>query len=196
MFCPKCGNILSDSDKFCTSCGARVEPVQQGTRVNSACGHPHRTAELPAVTPGEAVRLYFSRYADFSGRSRRSEYWGAQLVIWIISAVWACCSGRGACCCPCGPWQPWCPICPAWFAGSTTPAGAGPGCCGICFPSLARSSFWWPPAPTVSPKPTSGEKAPSITNLTNLKLSLRTSAHAGVAISGMAGSNARPFHHT
>ena len=87
MFCPKCGNILSDSDKFCTSCGAPVESAQQGTRVNSACGHPHRTTELPAVTPGEAVRLYFSRYMDFSGRSRRSEYWGAQLVIWIISAV-------------------------------------------------------------------------------------------------------------
>ena len=87
MFCPKCGNILSDSDKFCTSCGAPVESAQQGTRGNSACGHPHRTTELPAVTPGEAVRLYFSRYADFSGRSRRSEYWGAQLVIWIISAV-------------------------------------------------------------------------------------------------------------
>ena len=33
------------------------------------------------------MRLYFSRYMDFSGRSRRSEYWGAQLVIWIISAV-------------------------------------------------------------------------------------------------------------
>lgn len=35
----------------------------------------------------EATRLYFTHYADFSGRSRRSEYWFAFLSVGIISAV-------------------------------------------------------------------------------------------------------------
>ena len=25
MFCPKCGNLLNDNEKYCRSCGAKVE---------------------------------------------------------------------------------------------------------------------------------------------------------------------------
>ena len=35
----------------------------------------------------EAVKLYFIRYADFKGRSRRSEYWWASLAICILGSV-------------------------------------------------------------------------------------------------------------
>ena len=35
----------------------------------------------------EATKLYFLRYADFSGRSRRSEFWWAYLSITIIGAI-------------------------------------------------------------------------------------------------------------
>ena len=35
----------------------------------------------------EATKLFFTRYVDFNGRSRRSEYWWAYLAIAIISAV-------------------------------------------------------------------------------------------------------------
>ena len=35
----------------------------------------------------EATKLFFVRYTDFNGRSRRSEYWWAYLGIVIISAV-------------------------------------------------------------------------------------------------------------
>ena len=35
----------------------------------------------------EATKLYFLRYADFSGRSRRSEYWWSSLSITIIGAI-------------------------------------------------------------------------------------------------------------
>lgn len=91
MFCTKCGHILADTDKFCTSCGARVQRGQEETltwtKVNAPCDHPHDTAELPPVSLGEAVRLYFSRYKDFSGRSRRSEYWGATVAIWVVTLL-------------------------------------------------------------------------------------------------------------
>ena len=35
----------------------------------------------------EATKLIFTRYVDFNGRSRRSEYWWAYLAVVIISAV-------------------------------------------------------------------------------------------------------------
>ena len=41
----------------------------------------------PSVTFFEALKLFFVRYADFNGRSRRSEYWWAYLAVVIISAV-------------------------------------------------------------------------------------------------------------
>jgi len=31
----------------------------------------------------DAIKLFYVRYADFSGRSSRSEYWWVQLLLWI-----------------------------------------------------------------------------------------------------------------
>jgi uncharacterized membrane protein YhaH (DUF805 family) len=39
------------------------------------------------VTFPEAVRLFFARYADFQGRSRRSEYWWVTLFNIIVAIV-------------------------------------------------------------------------------------------------------------
>ena len=35
----------------------------------------------------EATKLFFIRYADFKGRSRRSEFWWASLAIGIIGSI-------------------------------------------------------------------------------------------------------------
>ena len=35
----------------------------------------------------EATKAFFTRYADFNGRSRRSEYWWSNLSITIIGAI-------------------------------------------------------------------------------------------------------------
>ncbi len=47
--------------------------------------------ETPKHSVGflEAVALFFSRYTDFSGRSRRSEYWWAFLFNTIVATVLA-----------------------------------------------------------------------------------------------------------
>lgn len=37
------------------------------------------------ATFGEAIKLYWSQYANFSGRSSRSEYWWAVLFISLVS---------------------------------------------------------------------------------------------------------------
>ena len=41
----------------------------------------------PSINIIEATKLFFTRYADFSGRSRRSEYWWANLAMAIIGAI-------------------------------------------------------------------------------------------------------------
>jgi uncharacterized membrane protein YhaH (DUF805 family) len=37
------------------------------------------------VTFGESVRLFFTNYANFSGRARRSEYWFSYLFVTLIN---------------------------------------------------------------------------------------------------------------
>ena len=85
MFCSKCGNILPDNAKFCTSCGAKIENT--ATSVNAACDQPHTGDPIASVDPITAVRRFFTHYADFSGRSRRSEYWWVVLFNWLVSAI-------------------------------------------------------------------------------------------------------------
>ena len=88
MICKHCGELLSDSAKFCTACGApqtasqtapkKTEiPVYEGQVVGSA----------KSIGFLEAVKRVFQHYADFKGRSRRSEYWWFTLFNIIVSSV-------------------------------------------------------------------------------------------------------------
>ena len=43
--------------------------------------------EVQPVSFIEATKLFFTRYVDFKGRSRRSEYWWASLATFIVSSV-------------------------------------------------------------------------------------------------------------
>ena len=43
--------------------------------------------EVQPVSFIEATKLFFIRYVDFKGRSRRSEYWWASLAIGIVGAL-------------------------------------------------------------------------------------------------------------
>lgn len=84
MFCNKCGNIMPDGTKYCPSCGAEQRP--HSSAVNDRPQFQHGQP-LPSVSFSQAIRLFFSNYANFSGRSRRSEYWFACLFLWLISVA-------------------------------------------------------------------------------------------------------------
>ena len=71
MNCPNCGAPVNDYSQFCTNCGARMQ----------------QNMPVEPVKFMDAVKLYFTRYADFKGRSRRSEYWWACLAMAIISGI-------------------------------------------------------------------------------------------------------------
>jgi uncharacterized membrane protein YhaH (DUF805 family) len=83
MFCTSCGQKLESRAKFCAKCG------------NSA-SKQNLTSEMTAVTQSDNVdnlSLWgyfikcFKKYATFSGRARRKEYWGFFLFISIFSII-------------------------------------------------------------------------------------------------------------
>ena len=71
MFCPKCGSDVGQS-KFCQECGSSIQaPTTNYDNVEK-------------FTLFSAYKSMFKKYAKFSGRSRRSEYWLAGLTNFII----------------------------------------------------------------------------------------------------------------
>ena len=95
MNCKKCGELLKDHMKFCPVCGEKqdTEAFTDETVLNPVHSHEedciHEGEVVAAKSVGfvEAVKLYFLRYADFRGRSRRSEYWWASLGIYLLGLV-------------------------------------------------------------------------------------------------------------
>ena len=97
MICKNCGELLEDSVKFCTACGARQNVEQQkesATVLNPDHSHGEDCVHEGYVDMGgkrtgflEAFKLFFLRYADFKGRSRRSEFWFGFLSVSILGLI-------------------------------------------------------------------------------------------------------------
>ena len=68
MNCPTCGNDTSADAQFCGECGASLS-ISTPRRIGAV------SSELPMVSFPRAVKLGFSNYFSFSGRSTRAEYW-------------------------------------------------------------------------------------------------------------------------
>lgn len=60
----------------------QYQPYPQQPQYQQPWGEPK-----PQVGFGEAIKLFFSNYANFSGRSRRSEYWYATLFNFLMSLI-------------------------------------------------------------------------------------------------------------
>ena len=61
---------------------------QQAHYANQAPGYGYGYAQpRPGVGFGDAIKLYFSNYANFNGRARRSEYWYAYLFTFLVNFV-------------------------------------------------------------------------------------------------------------
>ena len=85
MFCNQCGTKLEEGMSFCTNCGAQVV-AQENTQDNAS--YTQGAAPSPAsVSFGEAIKLFFANYTNFTGRSTKSEYWWAFLFNFLVSAV-------------------------------------------------------------------------------------------------------------
>lgn len=96
MFCKKCGSNLGDATSgFCPNCGEAVTTAQSAPQV--ATVSYQYVVKPPKVNPVEEFNLFsafgsmFKKYAQFDGRSRRSEFWLAtlcnQVINWIFLAT-------------------------------------------------------------------------------------------------------------
>jgi uncharacterized membrane protein YhaH (DUF805 family) len=82
MFCTQCGKENKENSHYCGACGAGLslgiaEPI---ARESEREGDPGQTKK-------NAMDWYFDvlkKYATFSGRARRKEYWTFTLVYFII----------------------------------------------------------------------------------------------------------------
>ena len=80
MYCKNCGKQLPDGAQFCDGCGARQVDGGYVTYTNGR-------EPKPSVGFIDAIKMFFTKYADFNTRSRRSEYCGlrcvAPLPVWL-----------------------------------------------------------------------------------------------------------------
>lgn len=88
MYCNSCGNQIPDNTPYCPSCGAATQP---NPAPNGYYQQPYQQPYQPQAKPSvgfvDAIKLFFSNYTNFSGRSRRSEYWYASLFNFLVSLV-------------------------------------------------------------------------------------------------------------
>lgn len=92
-FCPNCGaQVTNGNTKFCPNCGASMgggygsDPFYNQTSYND----PFSSSSYGAPENFNLISAYksmFKKYAQFNGRSRRSEYWLASLANCLI--FWA-----------------------------------------------------------------------------------------------------------
>lgn len=94
MFCNQCGTKIEEGMSFCTNCGAQVvtteQSVQEGYVMQETMqdNASYTQGAAPAsVSFGEAIKLFFANYTNFTGRSTKSEYWWAFLFNFLVSMV-------------------------------------------------------------------------------------------------------------
>ena len=79
MYCKNCGKQLPDGASYCDGCGAR--------QVGGYTTYTQPREPKPQVGFIDAVKLFFTHYADFNTRSRRSEFWWAELFLFLANMV-------------------------------------------------------------------------------------------------------------
>jgi uncharacterized membrane protein YhaH (DUF805 family) len=88
--CPDCGRQVSDAATACVGCGRPIysmvaEPPELplGDEGDPAA-RPAGPAPQETMGFGDAISSVFQKYAVFSGRSRRSEYWWFSLLNFVL----------------------------------------------------------------------------------------------------------------
>ncbi len=93
-YCKNCGAALAPNDFYCPKCGAVQNVVGAGSNpfetpsYSGANDYSYDGGDAPEIptNPIAALRIcLMEKYAKFSGRASRSEFWQWQLVMWLIT---------------------------------------------------------------------------------------------------------------
>lgn len=99
QYCGKCGTALPNDAGFCPSCGTSVatdrpspqfasqqfaQPAYAPPAYPQSTYAPAYGGAAAPLSPFAAMVLPLKRYADFSGRSTRMEYWMFTLLWWVV----------------------------------------------------------------------------------------------------------------
>lgn len=90
MFCGNCGRELTENQMFCPSCGSKVGNNERNYNSQQYVNQPvntYATGNVKNYNLFSAYKEMFKNYANFNGRSRRSEYWFVVLANFIIMMV-------------------------------------------------------------------------------------------------------------
>ena len=81
MNCSVCSTQFKPNARFCGVCGASVTIEDLGY------DNDGKSTENPMIGFGQAIKLGFSKYADFGGRATRAEYWWWLLLVVLVGWV-------------------------------------------------------------------------------------------------------------
>ena len=84
--CRNCGEETPDYARYCIKCGAEVDDFSAPRDTMTYIGADDGGSPVHTDFLG-AIRLFFKNYANFSGRSTRSEYWYAYLFLVLVNIV-------------------------------------------------------------------------------------------------------------
>ena len=95
--CLKCGVEVGVGNKFCSNCGAQPDPLavvcvscgqslKSGIKAKSVNTHYAENQDV-VDSFGGAIRACFNKYATFSGRANRSEYWYFYLFTFLLCII-------------------------------------------------------------------------------------------------------------
>ena len=93
VVCLSCGVKAGTGNKFCPYCGAEPDPnavicIKCGAALNRNVKSDYTTSTSGGVNDlGSAVKACFNKYATFSGRANRSEFWFFYLFMLIAMFV-------------------------------------------------------------------------------------------------------------
>ena len=109
MICHNCGQEIADSNTVCPHCGTAVSasaaPGAEPVAAQPASQPAAEPAQQPYAQQGNAqqpnpapsffycVKLFFKNFVNFSGRSRRAEYWYWVLFRVVVQLVFGVLAG-------------------------------------------------------------------------------------------------------